>query len=320
MIFQETVSPAVSTILEKRNLVCPSCQSPLTQSGNYLVCESESLRFTKTSGIHDFLLPGRREEIESFLNPYEDLRNKEGWSIGSRSEYELLPHAKRGVNRYQTWQLRSRSYDRLAEDLRSHSDSPLRIVDLGAGNGWLSYKLALQGHSVTSVDASIGSDDGLGAAMKFFDQIPPFLPVRAEYDFLPFENESFDVGIFNASLHYSPNPVRTLISVRRILKENGLVYVMDSPFFRNETDGQMMITETMDRYKRQFGINVSDRGVGYLKSSLAEELDGHYDVRLVTSGFGVAWKLTRFFKRLLLKRELADFPILSLRKRSATQS
>jgi len=173
---------------------------------------------------------------------------------------------------------------------------------------------------MTSVDPSIGSEDGLGAAMKIFNQNPPFLPVRAEYDFLPFEDESFDAAIFNASLHYSPNPLHTLISVKRILKENGWVYVMDSPFFRNETDGQIMIAETKNRYKRQFGVSVSDQGIGYLRSSLTEELNGHYDVRLLTSGFGVAWKLTRFFKQLLHKRELAGFPILALRKHSAPRS
>ncbi len=58
----------------------------------------------------------------------------------------------------------------------------LRILDLGAGNGWLSNRLAQRGHSLLAVDLLTNPEDGLGA---FTNYETLFTPVQAEYDRLP---------------------------------------------------------------------------------------------------------------------------------------
>ena len=60
---------------------------------------------------------------------------------------------------------------------------PLRLLDLGAGNGWLSYHLARRGHEAAAVDLTVNDFDGLGAHVHFD---APFTPVQAEFDHLPF--------------------------------------------------------------------------------------------------------------------------------------
>ena len=42
--------------------------------------------------------------------------------------------------------------------------APLHLVDLGVGNGWLSYRAALAGHRATAIDIREDDVDGLGAA------------------------------------------------------------------------------------------------------------------------------------------------------------
>ena len=54
--------------------------------------------------------------------------------------------------------------DPLWRPLPERTERALRILDLGAGNGWMSYRLALQGHLPIAVDLLTNDRDGLGAA------------------------------------------------------------------------------------------------------------------------------------------------------------
>src|SRR5262245_7655081 len=49
------------------------------------------------------------------------------------------------------WRLRSASASRLIQYL-SRQSKPVRMLDLGCGNGWLSNQLHKSGHDVTGVD------------------------------------------------------------------------------------------------------------------------------------------------------------------------
>ena len=70
----------------------------------------------------------------------------------------------------------------------------------GAGNGWMSYRLAQRGHRPVAVDIFTDGLDGLarGAALRH-----EFPCVEAEFDRLPFADAQFDLAVFNSSLHYS---------------------------------------------------------------------------------------------------------------------
>jgi predicted RNA methylase len=51
--------------------------------------------------------------------------------------------------------------------LETQFGRPLRIADLGAGNCWLSYRLALRGHLPIAIDIQGDPLDGLGAGLHY---------------------------------------------------------------------------------------------------------------------------------------------------------
>ena len=73
---------------------------------------------------------------------------------------------------------------------------------VGAGCGWMSYRLALRGHRPVAVDLLTDGRDGLGAARHYLTRAA-FRRFNADFDQLPFANARFDAVIFNASVHYS---------------------------------------------------------------------------------------------------------------------
>jgi hypothetical protein len=60
--------------------------------------------------------------------------------------------------------------------------------------------------------------DGLSATRHY---LRPFPCVEAEFDRLPFLDNSFDLAIYNSPIHYSADYRRTLTEARRCLRRSG---------------------------------------------------------------------------------------------------
>jgi SAM-dependent methyltransferase len=110
---------------------------------------------------------------------------------------------------------------------------PLHVLDLGAGSGWLSHRLATLGHRVVAVDVIDDEVDGLGVVRHY---PADFTAVQADVDALPFSPGQFDLVVFNGSLHYAADAAATLEGAHRTLAQGGALVVMDSPMFRAEHD------------------------------------------------------------------------------------
>ena len=72
-----------------------------------------------------------------------------------------------GVNSWQ-WAIRARTFRyierKILPGIITLAQPALRVLDLGAGNGWMSYRLAKQGHAPVAVDLITNDQDGLEAA------------------------------------------------------------------------------------------------------------------------------------------------------------
>ncbi len=121
----------------------------------------------------------------------------------------------------------------------------LRILDLGAGNGWLSNRLAARGHSVTAIDLSEDPFDGLGAA-KHYDAA--FGALLAEFDHLPLPDQQVDLAVFNASIHYSTDYAQTLREALRVLQPQGTLVILDTPMYTDPTSGARMVQERQSQF------------------------------------------------------------------------
>ncbi len=181
---------------------------------------------------------------QRFLEEYRHIRHAEGRGSDDSAYYRALPYCDLSDRNSAMWAMRAKSYRYFERNilpaLEQVSQSPLDILDLGAGNCWMSYRLSLRHHRPVALDIFDDERDGLGAARHY---PKGFSTINAEFDRLPFSKNSFDLAIYNSSLHYSTDYVRTLSEVRRCLRPSGAVAVLDSPVYRSREHGERMVAE-----------------------------------------------------------------------------
>jgi SAM-dependent methyltransferase len=185
----------------------------------------------------------------------------------------------------------------------------LKILDLGAGNGWLANRLAQRGHLVAAIDLMTNSFDSLGAYIHYE---APFIPIQADFDHLPFTDGSdasigdastgFDLIIFNASFHYSTCYEKTLQETLRVLRPQGLVVLLDSPLYRDPASGEQMVREREACFTRQYGFPSNAlSSQNYLTYERLESLAVQFslDWRRYRPRYGLRWALRPWKARLL---------------------
>jgi SAM-dependent methyltransferase len=300
---------------------CPACRSSLEQTApDELRCPVDGLRFSRVDGIWRFLLPERATLFERFIKDYEMVRRAEGRGSSDRAYYANLPYRDLSGRMSADWHIRAASFNAFIKGALLKAEaraSSLRILDLGAGNGWLSNRLALRGHSVAAVDLNTNDFDGLGC-YRFYDSV--FTPVQAEFDHLPFADSSSDVVVFNASLHYTVDISRTLKESMRVLDPAGMLAILDSPVYRNPASGARMVHERESQFIREFGFaSNSLPSENYLTYARLEELGRELNLewRLITPFYGLRWAIRPFLSVLSGRREPAKFHVILARRKPA---
>jgi SAM-dependent methyltransferase len=295
--------------------ICPACQFPLEiTSPDACRCPADGNIYLRLEGIWRFLLPERQAYFQQFIGEYEKVRAAEGRGSSDPSYYRALPFIDLSGQMKRDWGIRASSYRTLARSVLSplerQLDQPPKSLDLGAGNAWLSYRLAQRGHQVAAVDLLTNPMDGLGAYIRYE---VPMTPIQAEFDHLPLNAEQFDLVIFNASLHYSVNYAITLKEALRVLKKDGRVIILDSPVYYHAASGDQMVQERQARFRQLYGFPSNALpSQNYLTDQqldkLASELGLHW--RLIRSFYGIRWALRPWIARLRGDRETARFVIL----------
>jgi SAM-dependent methyltransferase len=193
---------------------------------------------------------------DRYLAAYARLREREGRGRGGEAELLALPHLAKGPLAAQ-WGVRARTHERFVRavlrPLARRAGRPLRILDLGAGNGWLCYRAALLGHSGLAVDVRLDDVDGLPAGAPYARHLPRmFGRVAASFERLPLAAKSFDVAVFDASLHYAANLGAVLREAARVVAGGGRIAILDSPFYARAEDGEAMIAEKTRTTRERF--------------------------------------------------------------------
>jgi SAM-dependent methyltransferase len=192
---------------------------------------------------------------QKFLEDYRKIRHAEGRGSDDSEYYRALPFVGRGDPNAVAWSIRSKTYSSFVRNvltpLESRIPRPLDVLDLGAGNCWLSHRLSARGHLVVAVDIFNDERDGLGAARHYPTY---FRVVEADFDDLPVPANSFDLAIFNASFHYSVDYFRTVSEVRRCLRPSGSLVILDTPIYRRKEHGTRMVQEKHATFKKRYGF------------------------------------------------------------------
>jgi ubiquinone/menaquinone biosynthesis C-methylase UbiE len=312
-------------------LLCPNCQAGLgflSFSNSVDVhsydCSQCYHTIRRKDGIWRALTPDRLEFFSRFIEEYQNIRSAEGRG-SMRSEFYLsLPYKDlSGKNAWQ-WKIRARTYDYLRKKLLPGQtrgrNNPPKVLDLGAGNGWMSHRLMLEGYFSVAVDLLVNDEDGLGAATHFKKQDGSLFPrFQAEMSRLPFLDEQFDVVIFNASFHYAENYHAVLKEALRCVKRGGRVIVADTPWYSTDESGKQMVAERQAAFKQRYGTaSNSVPSLEYLTDQRLRDLEQALNIRweIATPNYGLQWKARPLLAKLRSKREPSRFRIYSTRKTS----
>ena len=294
---------------------CPRCGRNLEfrPAGDWL-CPAEGTAYGCCDGIWRFLRPERDAELAKFTREYQTVRRAEGRGSDDPAYYRALPFSDRAGRFAADWEIRARSFQMLVRHVLTPREErwrrPLVILDLGAGNGWLSYRLAQRQHSVAAVDLLDDQLDGLAAHVHYDSR---FTPIQAEFDHLPLAGQQADLVIFNASFHYSTNYVATLREALRVLRLDGATVIMDSPLYHDASSGARMVQEREARFQELYGFAGNALpGENYLTYGRLDELATALGLRWrkTTPFYGWRWALRPWKARLLGAREPARFHLL----------
>jgi SAM-dependent methyltransferase len=285
-------------------LKCPSCGGI---DGAGATCSACGFSFEFREGILRALPPERCEAYARFLGEYSIIRQAEGRGSDDPSYYLALPFRDLTGRHSEQWSIRGKTYLFFERQVlpifeRGHR---LDILDLGAGTGWLSYRLARRKHRPVAVDILMDPQDGLAAAGNYSTALTePFPRVEAEFDRLPFADGQFDLAAFNSSFHYSTDYVQTLAEARRCLRPGGRIVILDSPIYHRREHGERMREERHRSFQAQYGFR-SDGipSLEYLYDAQLEELAGRLGLRwtVYRPWYGMRWHARPW--KAFLKRE-----------------
>jgi SAM-dependent methyltransferase len=304
---------------ESYPLACPACHTELEHAApGELVCPADGQHFRRVDGIWRMLLPDRQPFFSQFMREYEAIRKAEERGSNDPAYYQALPYRDLSGRMQADWQIRAASFDAFIKQVLSpiekRSKRPLRVADIGAGNGWLSARVASRKHSVIAIDLATNDFDGLGC---FRHYASPFTPVQAEFDHLPFLDRSLDLIVFNASFHYSLGYGSTLTESLRVLDTDGKIVVMDSPVYQDEVSGKQMIKEREELFTNRYGFPSNSLPTeSFITYACLEELARKFNLsrETITPFYNLSWLLRPFKARLLGSREPAKFHLLVLKR------
>lgn len=197
---------------------CPTCET--ATPADQPVCPAGHV-LEDDAGVIRLLPPDLRAEVETLEAHVAAWRREQGRRALPRSALRDLPFGD-AVAGDAEWKLRRadlRLVRRLLRGRVGAAGGPLRVLDIGAWNGWLSARLASDGHAVTALDLFAGPD-ALGARHLMPGrwravQADPLDPGRL--------GERFDVVILDRCLAFQPDPATAVRAAAGVTEPGGLV-------------------------------------------------------------------------------------------------
>ena len=158
---------------------------------------------------------------------YIAVRKKEN-RLYTDEELLMLPEVNSHHVHWQEWQIRKRSCNRLLRYLKN-MNRPLRILEIGCGNGWLSNRLSeIDQADVTGLDINITE---LYQARNVFRHKTNLHFLQGDIRDGTLDKEKFDVIIFAASIQYFSSISVIISKTAQLLNIDGEIHIMDSMFY-----------------------------------------------------------------------------------------
>lgn len=189
--------------------------------------------------------PGLYKEKEDL---YINVRTAEA-RVTSNEILKTLPFLPDGNPHKNEWDIRAQNFLQLVKHIqKKFENKPIHILDIGCGNGWMSNRLAAEGHFVTGLDLNLTE---LKQAEDVFGESPNLEWVYADILKDAIDGK-YDIVVFSASCQYFQNLENLIIKLQPLLKQNGEIHFHDSIFYteNEQTDAQKRSTD----YYTQLGF------------------------------------------------------------------
>jgi len=162
-----------------------------------------------------------------FKEQYIALRKKEQ-RVYTDEEVLQLPLIPGDHVHAKEWVVRKKSCRKLVNYLKKKG--PLNILEIGCGNGWLSYQLSkIPGSIVTGMDIN---DVELKQAARVFSEQTNLSFINKNISQIELHNHPFDIIVFAASLQYFNSFSEIVTVALDHLKLGGEIHIIDSPFYQ----------------------------------------------------------------------------------------
>jgi 2-polyprenyl-3-methyl-5-hydroxy-6-metoxy-1,4-benzoquinol methylase len=190
-----------------------------------------------------------------FTVPFNQLRAQQNRWIKDPFLYPKLPESL-----IQDPEWRHRSFDLAIIRHLLAEKTALRILDIGAWNGWLSHRLAEMGHTVTAVDYFTDPHDGLGAR-RFYPTAWDAIQMNLED--LSCLEQRFDVIILNRCVQFFLDPPGYAAQARVKLAPSGVMLLTGLAFFRDPHQ-KIQGVKNLRAYLNAHGFDFFKEIKGYL--------------------------------------------------------
>jgi len=205
--------------------------------------------------MNSVYIPADLHPDKKFEDNYIAARSREN-RIYSDEEIARLPDTNPNHPHYKEWKIRKWSCKKLISYLESKGRK-LQILEVGCGNGWLSYELSrIPGGKVIGIDINLTE---LKQAARVFHKSSKLKFVYGNFLSGILKDITFDVIVFAAAVQYFPSLPELVNTCFEQLTQGGEVHIIDSPFY---TAGEI------DKAKK--------RSITYYASLGFPELTGYY--------------------------------------------
>jgi 2-polyprenyl-3-methyl-5-hydroxy-6-metoxy-1,4-benzoquinol methylase len=254
-------------------MLCPECRLPLDEMGEEapvsqrpLACANGHL-FTYQDGVLVLLAQGFRQRLQTFTAALEPVRQAQAKRLLDEALYPQLPFITPDS---EAWEWRLRRYDLALIWRWLAGRAGLRILDVGAWNGWLSNRLAEDGHRVTAVDYFTDPHDGLGARRFYRSH---WRAIQMDLADLSILDPGYDLIVLNRCLAFFTEPVAYVTAAQPLLAPGGRLVLTGLQIFHKPAVKARQVTAYRRAHLEQYGFELFLRpSKGYLDQADAAGL------------------------------------------------
>ncbi|MCB0795476.1 MAG: methyltransferase domain-containing protein [Flavobacteriales bacterium] len=227
--------------------------------------------FSLKDGVLSLLSEAFACELDPFLQTFSSYRQVVHERITDAKVYDGLPWSGLAIDKG-AWQLRVLDLQLVREVLSGQRG--IRVLDIGAWNGWLSARLTEEGHSALAVDYFDDPFDGLGAVQHYDRKFPA---IQCDLERLDLLEGPFDLIVVQRCVAFFEDLTASMSQWRSLLTPGGRILLTGLSIHHQDR----WIADTFKRRRERYHALT---GGTYIFKNVKGYLDGTDEQLLRTLG------------------------------------